>query len=58
MSDLVKAETTDDAIKQIRRIIMTAERDMKSVEGGIAKQLIKTTAYDDIKTVLGLGAKD
>ena len=33
MSDLVKAETTEEAIKQIRRIIVTAERDIKSCEG-------------------------
>ena len=57
MSDLARAETIDEAIKQIHRIIVTAERDIKSCEGGITKQLVKSTAYEDIKAVLGLGAK-
>lgn len=58
MSDLVKAETTEEAIKQIRRVIVTAERDIKSCEGGITKQLVKSTAYEDIKAVLGIGGKE
>lgn len=58
MSDLVKAETPEDAIKQIRRIIMTSERDIKSCEGTITKQLVKSSAYDDIKAVLGMGERE
>ena len=55
MSDLVKAETPEEAIKQIRRIMLTAEKDIKAVEGNITKTIVKSSAYDDIKAVLGMG---